>query len=68
MSAAGTPVAASTASGEFSGSDTNSFHSSKDATSQRSAMKSCLCRFSVTITWASALTMATLVPGISFRW
>ena len=64
---AGTPVCASMASGEFSGSATKSRHCSNDVHSQRSRTKSSLTSPSVTTTCAMAVMSATLLPGLSLR-
>ena len=63
-----TPVAASMASGLLRGSATNSAQSWNSSQSQRSRTKASSTRPSVTMTWAIALSTATLVPGRSGRW
>ena len=56
------------ASGELRSSAMNLRHCSKAGRSQRSLTYSSSTRPSVTTTCASALIMATLVPGCSGRW
>ena len=55
------------ASGLFFGSETNAAQSSNSLQSQRSRTKASSTRPSVTMTWAIAVSTATLVPGISGR-
>ena len=55
------------ASGELRSSAMNRAQDSKLARSQRSRTKASLTRPSVTTTWASALSTATLAPGRSGR-
>jgi hypothetical protein len=61
------PETFSTASGLLRSSETNSAQSWNSAESQRSRTKASLTRPSVTITWASEVTTATLVPGCKGR-
>ncbi len=68
MSSAGTPEASAIASGEFCGCRMNASHSANASGSQRSPTNARSARPSVTITWAIALTIATLVPGRRARW
>ena len=65
--AAGTPVWASIASGLFSWRDTNSLQIAYSDGSQRSVMNLVSARPSVTMTWASELMTATLVPGCNCK-
>ena len=68
MVSAGTPDSFATVSGEFCGSATNSAQCWNSSQSQRSRMNASLNSPSVTMTWASAVSTATLVPGRSARW
>ncbi|MCY1173029.1 hypothetical protein D9M73_131780 [compost metagenome] len=68
MSAAGTPQMAPSTSGEFSSRLTNSRQLAKSLPSQRASIKAWLSSPSVTMTWAKALSMATLVPGRRAKW
>ena len=58
---------ASIASGLFSGRDTNSAQIRYSEGSQRVAINASSARSSVTMTWASELITATLVPGCSCK-
>ena len=61
-------MTASVLSGLLRGSATNEAHVANSAGSQRSWTKRSSTKPSVTMTWASAFTTATLVPGRSCRW